>query len=275
MLRSEAEAMGHDAAAVDAKAARMSTDTTAPGLGLDGAAVLERCVSYYRGLHVTAALESMGVSVTNRFEVAERCGNKMFMTLRLNRRGVPTPRTHFAFSRDAAMEAAEGGDPGYPLVVKPVVGSWGRGVIPVGDRDTMDAILEMRELSDTPLDRIYYLQEMVERPPRDIRVITVGGRAIAAMYRESPDGGFKTNVALGAEPSPCRITGEIEDLAGKASEAVGGGILGVDMMEDRAGGGRLVVHEVNNTVEFRGLSSVTSRNIPREMVEFAASEAAA
>ncbi len=138
--------------------------------------------------------------------------------------------------------------------------------MPLKDRDTVDAIFEIRELTDSPHDRIYYLQEMVKRPPRDIRVITIGDEPVAAMYRKS-SGGFKTNIALGADPEICEITKEIEDAAVKASKAMGGGILGIDMMEDEEKG--IVVHEVNNTVEFKGLSRVATRNIPKEMVEFA------
>jgi [lysine-biosynthesis-protein LysW]--L-2-aminoadipate ligase len=248
---------------LDAKITQVNTDSKKEDYDF-GDVVLERCVSYFRGLHFTSALEFMDVPVINKFDVASNCGNKMFMSLLLSKNNVPTPKTYFSFSKDAATENIE--KVGYPLVIKPVIGSWGRGVIQVKDRDTLDAIIEMRELSDTPHDRIYYFQELIKRPPRDIRVITVGDKAIAAMYRKS-DGGFKTNIALGAEPELCEITPEIEDLAAKASKAVGGGILGVDMMEDESKG--LVVHEVNNTVEFKGLVKVAKKNIPKEMVEFA------
>lgn len=264
MLQKEASDLGYDTSMLDAKITQLSTDSKRADLDL-GDIVLERCVSYFRGLHFTSALEFMGVPVYNTFAVASSCGNKMFMTLLLKKHNVPTPKTYFAFSSDAALDCVESA--GYPLVIKPVIGSWGRGVVPVRDRDTADAMIEMRELSDTPHDRIYYFQKLVDRPPRDIRVITIGGRAVAAMYRKSPDGRFKTNVALGAEPELCEITSEIEDLAARASDAVGGGILGVDMMEDRKHG--LVVHEVNNTVEFKGLSKVAKNNIPRQIIEFA------
>jgi [lysine-biosynthesis-protein LysW]--L-2-aminoadipate ligase len=208
----------------------------------------------------------MDVPVINEFQVANNCGNKMFMTLLLKKHNIPTPKTYFSFSKDAALECIE--KVGYPLVIKPIIGSWGRGVMPVKDRDTIDAVIETRELSDSPHDRIYYFQELIKRPPRDIRVITVGDNAIAAMYRKS-SGGFKTNIALGADPEICEITSEMEELAVKTSKAVGGGILGVDMMEDEKRG--LVVHEVNNTVEFKGLAKVAKGNIPKEMIEFAVS----
>lgn len=277
MLRDEAAAQGHEASAFDAKAARLSTGGRPGDLGLDGgggggAVVLERCVSYIRGLHLTAALESMGVPVVNDLGAAAVCGNKMLMTLALARAGVPTPETHFALSREAAAECAR--REGLPLVIKPVIGSWGRGVMPLRDMDTLDAVSEMRELSDTPHDRVYYLQRLVDRPPRDIRVVSVGGRAVAAEYREAARGSFTTNVSAGGEPRPCEVTPEMAELAARASEAVGGGVLGIDMMEDMSEGGRLVVHEVNNTVEFRGISTVTGVNIPAEIVRYAAGRAA-
>ena len=263
MLEKEASNLGHDTVMLDAKITQVNTDSKKEDYNL-GDVVLERCVSYFRGLHFTSALEFMEIPVINKFEVAHVCGNKMFMTLLLKKYNIPTPKTYFSFSSESAAENLE--KVGYPLVIKPVIGSWGRGVMPIKDKDTMDAVFEIRDITDSPHDRIYYLQELVERPPRDIRVITVGDRPIAAMYRKS-SGGFKTNIALGADPELCEITKEMEDMASKASEAMGGGILGVDMMEDDKNG--LVVHEVNNTVEFKGLAKVSERNIPREMVEFA------
>lgn len=263
MLQKEAAGLGHDAKMLDAKTTRMDTDSRPEDIGL-GDIVLERCISYFRGLHFTSCLEFMDVPVLNRFDVASLCGNKMFMTLRLKKHNIPTPKTYFSFSGSSAIEELE--TAGYPLVIKPVIGSWGRGVIKLQDRDTADAVLEIREITDSPHDRIYYLQELVDRPPRDIRVITVGDEPVAAMYRRST-GGFKTNLATGADPELCELTREIEDLAVAASRAVGGGILGIDMMEDRSRG--LLVHEVNNTVEFKGLARVSKRNIPRRMVEFA------
>ena len=263
MLEKEASSLGHDTVMLDAKITHVNTDSKKEDYDL-GDVVLERCVSYFRGLHFTSALEFMDIPVINKFEVAHVCGNKMFMTLLLKKYNIPTPKTYFSFSSESAAENLE--KVGYPLVIKPVIGSWGRGVMPIKDKDTMDAVFEIRDITDSPHDRIYYLQELVERPPRDIRVITVGDRPIAAMYRKS-SGGFKTNIALGADPEICEITNEMEDMAAKASKAMGGGILGVDMMEDDKNG--LVVHEVNNTVEFKGLARVSERNIPKEMVEFA------
>ena len=263
MLQKEAANLGHDALMLDAKITQINTDSKKEDFDL-GDVVLERCVSYFRGLHFTVSLEFLDIPVLNKFDVANICGNKMFMTLLLKKNNIPTPKTHFSFSSQSAAENLE--KVGFPLVIKPVIGSWGRGVMPLKDKDTMEAVFEIRDITDSPHDRIYYLQELIKRPPRDIRVITVGDEPIAAMYRKS-SGGFKTNIALGADPELCEITKEMEDLAAKASKAMGGGILGIDMMEDDERG--LVVHEVNNTVEFKGLARVAQRNIPKEMIEFA------
>ena len=263
LLQTQASEMGYETSMIDAKITRFNTDSNKSEYDF-GDVVLERCISYYRGLHFTACLEFLDVPVINSFEIANTCGNKMITSMLLKKNNIPTPKTYFSFSAESAMENFE--KVGYPLVIKPIIGSWGRSVMPIKDKDTADAIIENRQVTDGPQDRIYYLQEMIDRPPRDIRVITVGDQAVAAMYRKS-SGGFKTNIALGAEPEICKITNEIEELCLNASKAVGGGILGIDLMEDKTRG--LVVHEVNNTVEFKGLVKVAEKNIPKEMIDFA------
>ena len=263
LLQKNAEDLGYQTSMIDAKITSFDTDSKPENYEF-GDVVLERCVSYYRGLHFTACLEFMDIPVINKFDVANTCGNKMITSMLLKKNNIPTPKTYFSFSAETALDNFE--KVGYPLVIKPIIGSWGRSVMPVKDKDTAEAVIENRQVTDGPQDRIYYLQEMIDRPPRDIRVITVGDKAISAMYRKS-SGGFKTNIALGADPELCEITKEIEDLCEKTSKAVGGGILGIDLMEDKERG--LVVHEVNNTVEFKGLVKVSKKNIPKEMIDYA------
>ena len=263
LLQKKAEELGYETSMIDAKITSFDTDSKPENYKF-GDVVLERCVSYYRGLHFTACLEFMDIPVINKFNVANTCGNKMITSMLLKKNNIPTPKTYFSFSAESALENFE--NVGYPLVIKPIIGSWGRSVMPVRDKDTAEAIIENRQVTDGPQDRIYYLQEMIDRPPRDIRVITVGDQAVSAMYRKS-SGGFKTNIALGADAELCEITKEIEDLCEKTSKAVGGGILGIDLMEDKKRG--LVVHEVNNTVEFKGLVKVSKKNIPKEMIDYA------
>ena len=263
LLQKKAEELGYQTSMIDAKITSFDTDSKPENYDF-GDVVLERCVSYYRGLHFTACLEFMDIPVINKFDVANTCGNKMITSMLLKKNNIPTPKTYFSFSAETALENFE--NIGYPLVIKPIIGSWGRSVMPIKDKDTAEAVIENRQVTDGPQDRIYYLQEMIDRPPRDIRVITVGDQAVSAMYRKS-SGGFKTNIALGADPELCQITKEMEDLCEKTSKAVGGGILGIDLMEDKERG--LVVHEVNNTVEFKGLVKVSEKNIPKEMIDYA------
>ena len=263
LLQKKAEELGYETSMIDAKITSFDSDSKPENFDF-GDVVLERCVSYYRGLHFTACLEFLDIPVINKFDVANTCGNKMITSMLLKKNNIPTPKTYFSFSAETALENFE--NIGYPLVIKPIIGSWGRSVMPIKDKDTAEAVIENRQVTDGPQDRIYYLQEMIDRPPRDIRVITVGDQAVSAMYRKS-SGGFKTNIALGADPELCQITKEMEDLCEKTSKAVGGGILGIDLMEDKEKG--LVVHEVNNTVEFKGLVKVSEKNIPKEMIDYA------
>jgi len=229
-----------------------------------GQVVIQRCVSYFRGLHLTATLESAGLPVINSFGVSLMCGNKLFATLALVRAGLPVPRTSVAFAEEGAFKALE--NLGYPVVMKPVVGSWGRLIALIKDKDSAQALIESRKEMRNALLQIYYLQEYVERPPRDIRIMVIGKEVVAASYRYSPLEDWRTNVARGGTSKPCPITHELEDLALKASEAVGSGVLAVDCMESP---NKILVHEVNNTVEFKGLFFATRVDIAKKIVEYA------
>jgi len=227
-----------------------------------GSVVLQRCLSYFRSLHLTAALEAKGISVINNFKVALTAGNKLFTTLALIKTGVPTPRTALSFVSESAIKSLE--RLGYPSVLKPTIGSWGRLVALLKDRDSAEAIFEDREHM-FPLYQVYYIQEYVKRPPRDIRSIVIDDRVVAAIYRVSLSGNWKTNMALGAKAENCPITKELEDICAKASKAVGGGILGVDCMESPNG---LLVHEVNNTTEFKNTVPTTGVDIPGLIIDY-------
>ncbi len=263
-LFERAQRKGIKARIVDGKTVTINTEGKKKDLAL-GDVVLQRSVSHYRGLYITACLEFLGYSVVNRFRVAETCGNKLLTSLALAKNKVPTPRTQFAFSAESAMEAME--KTGFPLVLKPIVGSWGRGVFPLRDEEMASMAVEMREEDDSPLARIYYVQEMIDRPPRDLRCIVVGDQVITAIYRYSAENEWRTNVARGGKAELAPVTKELEDLAIKAAKAVGGGIVGVDMMEGKNNG--LIVHEVNNTVEFHGAASVSKADIPGAMIDYA------
>lgn len=263
-LYEKTQSIGIKSKIVDAKTLSIGTCSKATDLQL-GDVILQRSVSYYRGLYLTACLEFLGFKVINKFEVGQVCGNKLTTSIRLAENKIPTPKTQFAFSAESGLETIK--NTGFPVVLKPVVGSWGRGIYPLRDLETASMIIEMREEDDSPLSRIYYIQEMVDRPSRDIRCIVIGDQVLTAIYRYSSQSEWRTNVALGGKVELAPITKEMEDLALRAAKAVGGGILGVDMMEDKNRG--LVVHEVNNTVEFRGAASVSKADIPNQMIDYA------
>lgn len=263
-LYEKARQKGVKARIVDGKKIAITTENKKKDFAL-GDVILQRSVSHYRGLFLTACLEFLGFRVINKFQVGETCGNKLITSLALAKHKVPTPKTQFAFSAESALETIN--KTGFPIVLKPIVGSWGRGVFPLRDSQVANMIVEMREDDDSPLSRIYYVQEMIDRPPRDLRCIVVGDEVVTAIYRYSAQNEWRTNVSRGGKAELAPITNELEDLALKASKAVGGGILGVDMMEDKERG--LIVHEVNNTVEFHGAASVSKNDIPGAMIDYA------
>ncbi len=227
--------------------------------------VLQRCVSYFRSLHSTAALEGKGVRVVNGFNTSVIAGNKLFAHMQLQKAGIATPKSMLAFSQDSALSALE--KLGYPSVLKPTIGSWGRLIALLKDRDSAESIIEDREHM-FPLYHVYYLEEFVKRPPRDIRAVVIGDRLVGAIYRYSPEGKWKTNMALGGRAETCPITKELEDLCVKASKTLNGEIVGVDLMESEDQG--LLVHEVNNTTEFKNVVRVTGAEVPSLMIDYIA-----
>jgi [lysine-biosynthesis-protein LysW]--L-2-aminoadipate ligase len=225
--------------------------------------IIQRCVSYFKSVHSTAALEGLGAKVINSLHTATSCGNKLFAHMELQKAGIKTPRAISAFSEESAIAGL--GDLGYPAVIKPTIGSWGRLVALVRDKDAAKAVVEDR-MHMFPLYQIYYVEEFVNRPPRDIRAIVIGDKVVAAIYRYSMNGEWKTNMALGGRAEICPITNEMEDICIRATNAVAGNIVGVDLMESKEHG--LVVHEINNTTEFRNTVSTTGVDIAGLMIDF-------
>lgn len=229
--------------------------------------VVQRCVSYYRNLHSTAALEGLGVKVINPLNTAIYAGNKLFTHMLLKKAGIPTPDAAVAFSKDSALEMLE--MQGYPKVIKPTVGSWGRMISKLNTKEAAEGIIESREKM-YPIYQVHYLEEFVKRPPRDIRVIMVGDQAVAAIYRSSKGGNWKTNMALDGVATPCKITQEMEEMCIKAKNAVQGDIVGIDLMESEEKG--LVIHEVNNTTEYKNTVKVCQVDIPSLIIDYTLSK---
>ena len=260
-LREAAEAAGLEAALVDSKGLTFEVPKGRPELG---DIVLQRCISHYRSSTLTLMLEGAGLKVINSHGVAETCSNKLSTSIALARAKVPTPRTFLTLSSEAAEEAAE--KLGYPLVLKPFIGSWGRMVTVVRDRSTLQSLIEYKEELANPQEQhMYYLQEYVRRPPRDVRAIVAGDSIVACVHRIAPAGEWRTNVARGAVSKALKPDDELKEIILNAAEAVGGGILGVDAMESESG---YLVHEVNNTVEFRGAQSAVETDIPAQLIRY-------
>src|SRR5579884_2718030 len=223
-------------------------------------AVLCRSVSQSRGLAVAYVLEHWGIPVFNAPAVTATCNDKLLTTLALLRANVPTPRTMLAFAEQTAIRGIE--ELGYPVVLKPVTGSWGRLLARINDRDAAEAVIEHQETLGSYQHHIHYIQQYVAKPQRDIRAFVLGDRTICAIYRTSEH--WVTNTARGAIASNCPVTPELESLCTRAAQAVGGGILAIDVLEDPERG--MLVNEINATMEFRNSIAPTGVDIPNAML---------
>jgi [lysine-biosynthesis-protein LysW]--L-2-aminoadipate ligase len=208
-------------------------------------AALCREISHSRAYYACLLLAGGGTPTVNRAEVIAACGDKARTSLLLAAAGLPTPRTVVALTPDAALEAAE--KLGFPVVAKPLTGSWGRMVTVLRDRQEAQAVLEHRAALPNPQQHVIYLQELVDKPGRDIRVLVSGDEVLGATYRYGQQ--WRTGVASNGTSRPCPLSAELTGLALGAARVVGGGFLGVDLVESPDG---LAVLEVNHTPEFRG-----------------------
>lgn len=224
--------------------------------------VLERCVSTIKGMHVVEFFESIGIPAVNSLEIARTCENKFVTSLALFKSKVPTPAFALVFSESEAKKAIEELG-GYPVVLKPTSGSWGRLIAKVGDEDALEAILEQKTVLGGPHHHSFYIQKYIGKPGRDIRIHVIGGEVIAAIYRRSNH--WITNTARGAEALPCIIDKDLQQVAKKSGRAIGEGVLGIDIFETNEG---YVVNEVNHTMEFKNVQRVTGINVAEKIINF-------
>jgi len=227
--------------------------------------LFERSISYSRGLYVSRIFEAHGVPVVNSSAVAEKCGDKYITSQILTQAGIPTPRVLMAFDKETALNATN--ELGYPCVLKPVVGSWGRLLARVDSPEMAQAVIE-HKASLGVQHQVFYIQEYVEKPGRDIRAFVVDHQPIAAIYRSSEN--WITNTARGGTASNCPLSPELRRICEKTSRTIGGGLLAIDLFETKTG---LTVNEVNHTMEFRNSIKTTGVNIPRIMVDYVISQA--
>ncbi len=223
--------------------------------------VVERCVNHSRAVHALKIFSDHGVPTVNAPEVAEVCGSKFLTTQALIKAGVPTPRCYLAFTPESAMEAMD--KLGYPCVIKPTTGSWGRLISKINDRDAAEAILEHKQILGSYHHSIFYIQEYVEKEGKDIRSFVIGDRCIAAIYRHAEH--WITNTARGGKTTNCPINDDLYEISVKAAKAVGGGVVAIDVFETKGG---YSVNEVNYTMEFRNSIEVTGVNIPANVVDY-------
>jgi len=254
------EKRGIDYERLDDRAISFDLENPEPWRAFD--AVLERSISYTSGLYALRLLNSFGVPTVNTALVAEICGDKVTTSAMLAQAGVPQPRNVVAFTPEAALEAIEVF--GYPVVLKPVVGSWGRLLAKINDKDAAEAVLEHKATLGSVQHSVFYIQEFIEKPGRDIRAIVIGDRVLTAMYRKSEH--WITNTARGGEGELCPITPEIEEICLKATAAVGGGVLAVDLIEHTERG--YLVNEINHTMEFHTMQPVSGIDIAGEIIEY-------
>jgi [lysine-biosynthesis-protein LysW]--L-2-aminoadipate ligase len=223
--------------------------------------LVERSINHSRALHSLILFESEGVTCVNKSQVALTCGDKLLTSRALATHKVPQPEVHIAFTEDSALVCIE--NMGYPVVIKPAVGSWGRLLAKINDRDAAEALLEHKSILGSYHHSIFYIQKYVEKNQRDIRSFVVGDECIAAIYRESEH--WITNTARGGKAVNCPVTDEIADISVRAANAVGGGVVAIDLFETDKG---LLVNEVNYTMEFKNSITTTGVNIPAKIVDY-------
>lgn len=229
------------------------------GFSLD--VVMERSINHSRALHALNLFENSGIKCVNASSVANICGDKILTSVALKKHKVPQPDVRVAFTQDSALQAME--ELGFPVVLKPSVGSWGRLLSKINDKDTAVSILEHRKTLGNYHHSIFYIQKYVEKKGRDIRSIVIGDECISAIYRTSKH--WITNAARGGVSFHCPVTTEIKETSLQAAKAVGGGILGIDLFETEKG---LLVNEVNYTMEYNSSLKATCVNIPKLMVDY-------
>ncbi len=260
LLLDELRDRGHEVTKIDVRHQQFGLDSGPEELD-DVDIAIDRCLATSRSIYVTQFVEAYGIPIVNTPQTAQVCADKVRCSLALAKYSVPTPRTEVAFTKDSALESIERF--GYPCVLKPVIGSWGRLMAKIDSRSAAEAILEHKETLGHYEHKIFYIQEFVNKPGRDIRVVAADGEPIAAMARSSDH--WLTNAARGATTTGFIVNEEVDELVERASEAVGGGLLGVDLMEtDEA----YTVHEVNHTVEFKALNDTTDIDVPARVIDW-------
>lgn len=260
MLLNALESKGVDFERIDDNLAHFEIIDPIPWSRFD--VVLERSISFARGLYATSIFNAWGIPTVNMANVAAICGDKLATSVALAKAGISQPRLKVAFTPKAALAAIE--EIGYPVVLKPVVGSWGRLLSKINDRDAAETVLELRGTLGSYHHSVFYIQEYIPKPGRDIRAMVVGDKTICAMYRSSSH--WITNTSRSGQGEACPITPELNEICVSAAKAVGGGLLAVDVLEDSQRG--FLVNEINHTMEFHTLAPITGVDVASIMIDY-------
>jgi len=227
---------------------------------------LERSVSTVKGLYTTKFLESLGITVINSSKVTSICEDKFFTSLALQEAQVPTPQFALVFGIEQAKQACKQLG-GFPVVLKPSLGSWGRLLAKVNDSDSLEAVIEHKDVLGSPYQKVIYIQKYIDKPGRDIRAFVIDNKVICAIYRNSSH--WITNTARGGIATNCPLTAELRSISKKVSEAIGGGILAIDIFETNNG---LSINEINHTMEFKNSEAPTHVSISGAIVDYCISK---
>lgn len=224
--------------------------------------ILERCISTTMGMHAISFFESLGIPVVNGSAIAHICEDKFATSLKLTEKKVPTIPFAMVFTEEQAKEAITQLG-GYPVVLKPSSGSWGRLLAKINDEDALEAVIEQKMTLGTPPHKALYLQQFIKKPGRDIRVTVVGDKVVCAIYRETTH--WVTNTARGAEAKTCPVDADLEKISLAAAGAVGKGVFGIDVFETKNG---YVINEINHTVEFKNVQRVTGVDVAGAIIRY-------
>lgn len=223
---------------------------------------LDRCVSTVKGKHATYFYESLNIPVINSSLVSSICEDKFVTSLTLQKTKVPTPDFAMVFNATQAQQAIKQIG-GFPIVMKPPLGSWGRLLAKINDIDALEAVLEHKDVLGSPHQKSFYIQKYIKKPGRDIRSFVIDGVTICAIYRDSPH--WITNTARGGTATNCPVSKDLLKISKKASDAVGGGILSMDVFETENG---LQINEINHTTEFKNSEKPTNVSISGAIVDY-------
>ena len=223
--------------------------------------LLDREISQSRAYHVMELMAGTSVTLVNDFKTVQICGDKAFTSAKLKKHDIPTPDFRVAFDKRSALKAIE--DIGYPAVLKPVDGSWGRMVSKINNRESAEATIEHKSNLDSHFHSIYYIQEFIDTGKKDIRALVLGEDVVGAAYRESDH--WITNAARGGESKPYPLSGKLEEIVRATSKVFGGGALAVDLLESERG---LLINEINCSMEFKESMKVIDRDIPAMLLDY-------